>query len=52
MIYTPLTKEALRIAFEAHKNQVDKCNIPYVFHPFHLAEQMDDEYSVCVALPQ
>ncbi len=22
----------------------------YVYHPFHLAEQMDDEYSTCVAL--
>ena len=24
--------------------------MPYIFHPFHLAEQMDDEYAVCVAL--
>ena len=24
--------------------------MPYVYHPFHLAEQMDDEYSTCVAL--
>ena len=50
MIYTPLTKKALRISFDAHKNQVDKCGIPYVYHPFHLAEQMEDEESVCVAL--
>jgi len=50
MIYTPLTKTALQISFEAHKNQVDKSGMPYVYHPFHLAEQMDDEYSVCVAL--
>lgn len=50
MIYTPLTKKALQISFEAHKNQVDKSGMPYVYHPFHLAEQMDDEYSVCVAL--
>ncbi len=50
MIYTPLTKKALRISFEAHKNQVDKSGMPYVYHPFHLAEQMEDEYSVCVAL--
>lgn len=50
MIYTPLTKKALRICFEAHKNQVDKSGMPYVYHPFHLAEQMEDEYSVCVAL--
>ena len=50
MIYTPLTKKAMKIAFEAHKNQVDKSGMPYVFHPFHLAEQMTDEYSVCAAL--
>lgn len=50
MIYTNLTKKALKISFNAHKNQVDKSGMPYVFHPFHLAEQMDDEYSVCVAL--
>ncbi len=50
MIYTPLTNKALTIAFETHKEQKDKSGMPYVFHPFHLAEQMDDEYSVCVAL--
>ena len=50
MIYTELTKKALRISFEAHKDQKDKSGIPYVYHPFHLAEQMEDEYSVCVAL--
>ena len=50
MIYTPLTKKALKLCFEAHKNQVDKTGIPYVFHPFHLAEQMKDEYSTVCAL--
>ena len=50
MIYTPLTKKALKISFDAHKNQVDKSGMPYVYHPFHLAEQMDDEYTTCVAL--
>lgn len=50
MIYTPLTKKALIIAYEAHKDQFDKSGIPYVFHPVHLAEQMNDEYTTCVAL--
>lgn len=50
MIYTALTKKALRISFNAHKNQIDKSGMPYVYHPYHLAEQMDDEYSTCVAL--
>ena len=50
MLYTELTKKALKLSFQAHKDQVDKSGIPYVYHPFHLAEQMDDEYSTCVAL--
>ncbi len=50
MIYTPLTKQALRLCFEAHKEQTDKTGLPYVFHPFHLAEQMTDEYTTVTAL--
>ncbi len=50
MIYTELTKKAMIISFNAHKDQLDKSGVPYVFHPYHLAEQMDDEYSVCTAL--
>lgn len=50
MIYKELTKKALKIMFEAHKDQVDKCGMPYVFHPFYLANQMDDEISTVVAL--
>ena len=50
MIYTELTKKALQTAFDAHKDQVDKTGLPYVFHPFHLAEQMETEDEVCVAL--
>ena len=50
MIYTKMTKEALKLCFEAHKEQVDKSGMPYVFHPFHVAEQMTDEESTVVAL--
>lgn len=50
MIYTPLTKKALKLCFDAHKDQVDKSGMPYVFHPFHLAEQMTDENTTVVAL--
>ena len=50
MIYTPLTNKAMKLAYNAHHGQVDKAGIPYVFHPIHLAEQMQDEYSTCVAL--
>ena len=50
MQYTPLTKKALRLCFDAHKDQTDKSGLPYVFHPFHLAEQMEDELSIVCAL--
>ena len=50
MIYTKLTKQAIRLCFDAHKDQVDKSGMPYVLHPFHLAEQMVDEITTVVAL--
>ena len=50
MIYTKMTEKALKTCFEAHKNQYDKSGMPYVFHPFHLAEQMTDEISTTCAL--
>lgn len=50
MIYTHLTNEAMKLAYRAHHGQVDKGGIPYIFHPYHLAQQMPDEYTTCVAL--
>ncbi|MGN0435133.1 MAG: HD domain-containing protein [Wujia sp.] len=50
MIYTELTKKALKLCYKAHEGQLDKGGMPYVFHPLHLAEQLDEEYEICVAL--
>ena len=50
MIYTPMTIKAMKIAYGAHHGQVDKGGLPYIFHPYHLAEAMDDEISCCTAL--
>lgn len=50
MIYTKLTKKAMILAFEKHKNQLDKSNIPYMYHIFNVAKDMDDEVTTCVAL--
>lgn len=50
MIYTDKTKQAMILCYNAHQGQVDKSGIPYVFHPLHLAEQMDDEDSTVAAL--
>ena len=44
MIYTPLTTKAMKLA------QYDQSGVPYIFHPVHLAEQMDDEITTCIAL--
>ena len=50
MIYTPKTKKALKLCFEAHQDKTDRGGVPYPFHPYHLAEKMKDEDSICVAL--
>lgn len=45
-----MTIKAMKLMFEKHKKQVDKTGVPYVFHPFHVAETLNDEISVTVAL--
>ena len=50
MIYTEMTIKAIKVAYEAHLGQLDYNDVPYIFHPYHLAEQMDDEVSCTVAL--
>ena len=50
MLYTPLTCRAMKLAYRAHHGQTDPSGVPYIFHPFHLAEQMEDEVTVCAAL--
>ena len=50
MIYTDKTKKAIKLCYKAHAGHVDKSGLPYVHHPLHLAEQMDDETSTVVAL--
>ncbi len=50
MINTKLTRKAMIIAYNAHMNQFDRANVPYIYHPIHLAEQMENENECIVAL--
>lgn len=50
MLYTKLTLKAMEICLEAHKGQKDKGGMPYAFHPFHVAEQLETEEEICAAL--
>ena len=50
MIYTPLTNKAMKLAYKAHQGQLDQGGLPYIFHPLHVADQMPDEITTCVAL--
>lgn len=50
MIYTKMTIKAMKLAYSAHAGQEDGTGVPYIFHPYHLAEQMNDEISCTVAL--
>ena len=50
MVYTKKTALAMQIAYRAHAGQVDPGNVPYIFHPMHVAEQMATERECIVAL--
>ncbi|MEG2116543.1 MAG: GTP pyrophosphokinase [Clostridia bacterium] len=50
MVNSEFVTKILNFIYDAHKGQFDKSGAPYVFHPFFLATQMDDENSVVLAL--
>lgn len=51
MLYTEMTRKALRIVFDAHIKQTDKTGLPYIYHPLHLAEHIgDNEVLITTAL--
>ena len=50
MVFTSMTITAMQAAYTKHAGQVDKAGVPYIFHPYHLAEQLQDEIACTVAL--
>ena len=50
MKYSKDICKALKIAYKAHDGQVDKCGMPYIFHPFCVAEQLENEDEIITAL--
>jgi hypothetical protein len=50
MIYTDMTRKAMKLAYEAHKGHTDKYGLPYIYHPAHVAEQMTTEEETAAAL--
>lgn len=50
MVYSELVNKAMNLAFIAHMKQSDIGGYPYIHHLMHVAEQMDTENEVCVAL--
>ena len=50
MIYTGMTKKAINVMYQAHQGQMDKGGFPYCFHPYQVAQGMDDEISCTCAL--
>ena len=45
-----MINKALNIAYKEHHGQKDKGNVPYIFHPYHIAEKFNNETDICVAI--
>lgn len=55
MLYSNMIRLAMQVLYDAHAGMVDKGGYPYIFHPYHVAEQVSGrvgstEEEVIVAL--
>lgn len=46
----PTLEDAIILAINAHRGQVDKAGAPYILHPLHLMMQMHSETAKIVAV--
>lgn len=49
MLFTPMTRKAMALAYEAHHGQTDRSGVPYIFHPARVAEHFTNEAVACTA---
>jgi len=49
MLFTPMTRKAMTLAYNAHHGQTDKSGVPYIFHPARVAAEFTSEAEACVA---
>ena len=49
MLFTPMTKKAMTLAYDAHHGQLDRSGVPYIFHPARVASGFTNEAEACVA---
>lgn len=49
MLFTPMTRKAMTLAYNAHHGQTDKSGVPYIFHSARVASEFTDEVKACVA---
>ena len=49
MLFTPMTRKAMTLVYNAHHGQLDRAGIPYIFHPARVASGFEKETEACVA---
>ena len=49
MLFTPMTRKAMTLAYNAHHGQLDRAGVPYIFHPARVASGFMQETEACVA---
>lgn len=49
MLYTPMTKKAMQLAYKAHDGALDGGGMPYILHSARVADGFTREAEACVA---